>query len=250
MPGFATPIHQSAKSPRSWVFTLALGTIVIALLYAADPLREGLTATFFADPNWSAAIERSLVDNRLSTEGVYGGWRGRPPRAFSTTWSGALFVVLPGTYTFATVSDDGSSVYVDRELVVDNGGPHDRRMGKGQGRLTAGVHTLFVKYFQAGGPFEFELLWARGDGPLGPLPAWALAPRPVGGGRFLASVVVRRAVRWSFWLWMAIAIASTAIATWRAAVRYVRAPFVPSVEAWLLAGGALMLFFVLPHRIE
>ena len=48
--------------------------------------------------------------------------RGAPPHAFSAAWAGSLLAMHDGTYALATISDDGSSVYVDGQLVVDNGG--------------------------------------------------------------------------------------------------------------------------------
>src|SRR6185295_8150263 len=140
-----------ARSRRVTLSAASLLVAALALAFVLDPLREGLNATVYADDNWSSSIARSLVDARISTEGLIGAWRGRPPSAFSATWSGAFVALAEDTYTFATMSDDGSSVYVDRELVVDNGGPHDARLVKGSVHLGAGVHAIFVTYFQRGG---------------------------------------------------------------------------------------------------
>src|SRR5262245_48779462 len=115
---------KSLRDHRGLMLRVTFGaaalTAVLTVVYLFDPLPEGLNATFFADANWSAAIARTTVDARLNTEGLYAGWRGEVPRTFSVSWSGALFVARDGTYTFATDSDDGSWVYVDRKLVVDN----------------------------------------------------------------------------------------------------------------------------------
>jgi hypothetical protein len=236
--------------PRGAIATATLAVGALCLAYVLDPLPEGLNATFFSDANWSAEIVRTMVDPRVATQSVFAAWRGAPPETLSATWSGTIVVVREGTYTFATASDDGSWVYVDRQLVVDNSGNHATRLAKGSLHLTRGVHALFIKYFQSGGPFDLEVTWARGDAPLEPVPAWALAPRSVSFGRFLASLAVRRAVRWALWLGLAVAIVAVAAALRNPIARYVAAPFPPSVEACLLAAGALMLFFVLPHEIE
>ena len=45
-----------------------------------------------------------------------------PPDRFAMTWTGMLGVEVGGTYTFTTESDDGSHLYVDGKMVVDNGG--------------------------------------------------------------------------------------------------------------------------------
>lgn len=38
------------------------------------------------------------------------------------SWSGYLIVTKPGDYTFYLSSSDGSQLYIDGALVVDNGG--------------------------------------------------------------------------------------------------------------------------------
>jgi fibro-slime domain-containing protein len=228
---------------------VALFAALLITAYLVDPLAEGLNATFFGDANWTSDIVRSEVDARLSAESAFVGWHGTPPDTFSITWSGAILVPRDGTYTFATASDDGSWVYVDRRLVVDNGGSHVKQLAKGSVTLTRGVHAIYVKYFQSGGAFDLEVLWARGDGPLERIPAWALAPRFVGYSRFLTSVIVRRAVRWMVWLGLAAAIGARGRdRTCRGAVA--AAPFRPSADACLLVLGALMLVLVLPHEVS
>jgi fibro-slime domain-containing protein len=247
--------HEQA--PSSFDRLRTSGAVALALLagllvaaYLADPLQEGLNATFFGDANWRTDIVRSEVDRRVSTDSAFAGWRGTPPDTFSVTWSGAFLASRDGTYTFATASDDGSWVYVDRQLVVDNGGSHARQLAKGSVRLTRGVHAIYVKYFQSGGPFDLEVMWARGDAPLERIPAWALAPRFVSFGRFLTSVIVRRAVRWAFWFGLAGAIVALLVVVWRAAARFAAAPSLPSTDACLLVLGLLMLLLVLPHEVE
>ncbi len=248
--------HEQARSSfdrlrtSGWLVGVALLAGFLVAAYFLDPLREGLNATFFSDANWSSDIVGSEVDARLSMESAYAGWRGTPPDAFSITWSGAFIAIEDGTYTFATASDDGSWLYVDRQLVVDNGGNHSKQLAKGSVRLTRGVHAIYLKYFQDGGAFDLEVLWARGDATLERIPAWALAPRFVGFGRFLTSVIVRRALRSVLWLALAAAIVVVVVALSRAAARFAAAPFVPSMDACLLVAGALVLLLVLPHELE
>jgi hypothetical protein len=227
---------------------LGSATLILLLLsaaYARDPLGEGLTATYFADAGWSSTPVRSTIDPQPSADHMIGAWRGSAPDTFSTTWTGSFIVLRGGSYTFATVSDDGSAVYVDGRLVVDNGGHHAARTVSGGIHLDRGVHAIFVKYFQDGGGLAFELLWGRGGGALGPISAWALAPRRVEFPRFLASVILRRVWLAAVWLWFAAVAAVLATAAW-SRLRSAR----KTVELYLLAAGALLLFFVLPHEIQ
>lgn len=56
-----------------------------------------------------------------------------------------------GIYTFAMLSDDGSTLVIDKELVIDNDGPHSPREVIGQKALAKGLHPIEVKYFDHNG---------------------------------------------------------------------------------------------------
>lgn len=56
-----------------------------------------------------------------------------------------------GIYTFAMLSDDGSTLVIDKELVIDNDGPHSPREVIGQKALAKGLHEIEVKYFDHNG---------------------------------------------------------------------------------------------------
>src|SRR3989442_15756049 len=96
-----------------------------------DPVPQGLQADYFPNATWTPPSVISTLDSQPSTNHLTETWRGSPPETFSTTWTGAVVVLYEGTYSFATVSDDGSSVFVDGQLVVDNGGRHSAQLATG-----------------------------------------------------------------------------------------------------------------------
>ena len=53
-----------------------------------------------------------------------------------------------GVYRFYTFSDDGSMLYLDGKLVVDNDGGHSARRREGKIALEKGLHELRVLYFE------------------------------------------------------------------------------------------------------
>ena len=53
-----------------------------------------------------------------------------------------------GVYRFYTFSDDGSMLYIDGKLVVDNDGGHSARRSEGKVALEKGLHELHVLYFE------------------------------------------------------------------------------------------------------
>ncbi len=56
-----------------------------------------------------------------------------------------------GEYTFELTSDDGAWLWVNDHLVIVNAGLHPLRTITGTITLTAGIHTLAVKYFELDG---------------------------------------------------------------------------------------------------
>src|SRR5690606_1775339 len=79
---------------------------------------------------------------------------------FSIEWIGNIDIPVTGTYSFATESDDGSMLYLDDKLLVDNGGIHPKRLQQASIYLNAGLHSLRERYLNGPGAGEMRLLWA------------------------------------------------------------------------------------------
>ncbi|MFI1249935.1 ricin-type beta-trefoil lectin domain protein [Streptomyces anulatus] len=79
---------------------------------------------------------------------------------FVTQVTGNLDVAAAGSHTFRLASDDGSRLYVDDKLVIDHDGLHGSDLPKdGTVSLTAGVHSLRIEHFEAGGGQQITLAW-------------------------------------------------------------------------------------------
>ena len=66
-------------------------------------------------------------------------------------FNGYINVPSDGIYAFYTYSDDGSELWIDDELVVDNGGPHSSMERSGSIALRKGLHKIAVRYFDSNG---------------------------------------------------------------------------------------------------
>ena len=55
------------------------------------------------------------------------------------------------SYNFAVRSDDGSKLFIDGHLVVDNDGDHGVRTKTGSIEMDKGSHTVEVLWFNGGG---------------------------------------------------------------------------------------------------
>jgi parallel beta-helix repeat protein len=79
------------------------------------------------------------------------------------SFSGYINVPVDGQYTFYTSSDDGSSLYIDNLLTVNNDGQHGIVEKSGIIGLKAGKHFIKALYFQAVGGQVFTVSY-QGNG--------------------------------------------------------------------------------------
>jgi hypothetical protein len=235
------PVH------RALAYTGVGVTLLVILLSASrrvDSLPQGLRAEYFANTTWSPPSVVSTLDPQPSTDRMSEIWRGSPPNVFSATWTGALLAFREGTYTFATISDDASAVFIDGRRVVDNGGVHPERLATGSIQLSSGVHAVQILFVQNGGAFHVEFLWARGQAPLEPVPAWALRPRKVRSlWQAVPSLIRETTLAALEWVWVGMMVAAVVVAVWPAAVRLRR--YLEQHAAWPALGWILAGSFVL-----
>ena len=64
-----------------------------------------------------------------------------------------------GEYTFYSGSNDGTKLYIDSKLLVDNDGGHGYFEKSGNMYLEKGKHLIEVRYFQQGGGQELIVSW-------------------------------------------------------------------------------------------
>ena len=70
---------------------------------------------------------------------------------FGFRFTATLSLSQAGTYTFYTTSDDGSQLFINGQMVVDNDGLHGSREEQGNINLSAGTHDLVLTYFEKTG---------------------------------------------------------------------------------------------------
>jgi len=76
---------------------------------------------------------------------------------FGVVFEGEIEIARKGDYSFNLGSDDGSRLYVNGKLVVDNDGVHGMRAVKGSIALDSGVAKLRLEYFERGGEERLAL---------------------------------------------------------------------------------------------
>jgi hypothetical protein len=82
---------------------------------------------------------------------------------FAIDYRGRFYVNRPGRYDFTLISDDGSKLYIDDKLLIDNDGLHPTASQTGSVKLAGGIHRIRVSYFQ--GPRDVLALILAVSGP-------------------------------------------------------------------------------------
>lgn len=128
----------------------------------ATPSKKGLQAVWHEfKGNKCADIEKAPVNGtyEISEVTIPAEVKGN----IGLVISGYFNAPEDAIYTFNLISDDGSTLTIDGEQVVDNDGPHSVREVTGQKALAKGLHPIQVKYFDNnGGMLQLKVMTADG----------------------------------------------------------------------------------------
>jgi hypothetical protein len=93
-----------------------------------------------------------------STSGAF--YSGGPSDAFGARLFGSLQVPSDGVWGLRLVSDQGAQVWVDGELVINDGDGHSARSRSAQVSLDEGYHDIEVRCWDGWGDAALELYWS------------------------------------------------------------------------------------------
>jgi len=79
---------------------------------------------------------------------------------YGIVFEGYFALKQEGNYTFTLASDDGSKLFINDTLLIDNDGDHGTITKTGSLRLKAGIHKARIEFFQASGGAELFCLIA------------------------------------------------------------------------------------------
>jgi DNA-binding beta-propeller fold protein YncE/4-amino-4-deoxy-L-arabinose transferase-like glycosyltransferase len=168
-----------------WAAPGASGGLVPARFMYTAPINHGLLGRYYANSEWVGQPSFQQVDPYLRFR-----WERNVdplPSPFSVEWEGYLDVDQSGSYTFATLSSNGSWLYVDDQLVVDNGGQHSTRYQQGVIDLEAGQHRIKLRYVHTQAWRVMEVYWTPPDRQQEILPTDRLLPNAQGLVQVIAS---------------------------------------------------------------
>ncbi|NUO08579.1 MAG: TIGR03663 family protein [Candidatus Brocadia sp.] len=129
-----------------------------------EELETGLIARYYYSVECIGTPFLSKVEKN-SISFTYNDGSKKPYRSpFGIEWEGYLSIAQKGVYQFATKSDDGSVVYINGNMVVNNDDMHALRYISGSVALEVGFHHIRVRYFDGGGGAIMEFLWTPPGG--------------------------------------------------------------------------------------
>jgi hypothetical protein len=105
----------------------------------------------------------------------YYGWDPVGGGIYGVEWNGYIYIGKSGQYGFGTISDDGSQIFIDSNLVVDNseeqwfdwedniseGGPSDTSFPPLI--LDSGFHEICIRFYEARNYDGIEVWWLKAD---------------------------------------------------------------------------------------
>lgn len=126
-------------TPAAGVLTEVTTNITLDRLPVFDNLNPSTT---FVSPNFTISAAHQNTD------------------LYAYRFRGSIDIPATGTWIFSTVSDEGSKLFINGGLVVDNDGLHGAREITGTRTLTAGRHDIEVQFFERFGGDSLNVTWA------------------------------------------------------------------------------------------
>ena len=111
------------------------------------------------------------------------------PDEFALRFTGMIQIPTSGKYMFHIASDDGSRLYIDDKLLINNDGPHGMVEKQGGVDLMAGSYPIVVTYYDGGGGDGLEVRWSGPGFKKQKIAAEALSLN--GGGETIHDLAIR-----------------------------------------------------------
>src|SRR5207237_7401640 len=134
--------------------------------------RVGVRVKYYRKAKWEGEPVDVQVDQTIDFDCAK---RPPYPAPFSADWTGNVLIEQPGNYQFALISDDGSLLEIDGRTVVDATSVLLQKQN-GAIDLTAGPHSIHVKYFNTLFGGSVRLFWTQPARPEQIVPAEVLRP--------------------------------------------------------------------------
>ena len=112
---------------------------------------------------WSKVPDFSGLEPKKTgtlANGLFDITRSEIKNNFGFVFQGEIECIKKGKYSFTLSSDDGSILFINDKVVVDNDGIHGIETAKGSIDLNKGKHNIEVRYFERGGGESLTVSWS------------------------------------------------------------------------------------------
>jgi hypothetical protein len=144
-------------------YRLYLIVILVFLIMAAGVFfyqqTWGVKGQYYSNIQWEGEPAFTRTDSTPYLKEDT-GYNLTSTEAYSVKWSGWIMITRTGIYRFVTNSDDGSYLWLNKALMIDNGGPHGLRRVSTEISLEEGIYPIEILYFQIGGESVMQTRWA------------------------------------------------------------------------------------------
>ena len=117
-----------------------------------DPKVNGLNYTYY-EGAWEKLPDFTKLKPKrkgvLTTPDLL--YIGNKANKYALKFDGCLYIDKENLYTIYLTSDDGSKLFIDNKLVIDNDGAHGMAEKSCIIKLSAGKHKIGIEYFQGEG---------------------------------------------------------------------------------------------------
>jgi alpha-L-fucosidase len=123
------------------------------LMKASKPVKPaaGLNYNYFEAEDMSAGKMQQIQPSKTGVANKFSVDNKSRKSKFGFVFTGYINITKTGLYDFFTSSDDGSLLYIDDVLVVDNNGNHGMEEKSGKAVVEKGLHKIKLIYFDSAG---------------------------------------------------------------------------------------------------
>ena len=128
------------------------------------PSNPGLQVTWYdyKGEHCSEIDQAPMIQTRAIEDVKLPGWA--KAKRIGLIYRGYLNIPADDIYSFSLSSDDGSTLKIDNQMVVENDGMHATREESGQCALKKGHHAFEVRYFDfMGGTLDLKVMNSKGE---------------------------------------------------------------------------------------
>ncbi len=168
-PGGTLRLVSGLGLPARYISNVLPSFSTYATLPALDAYFTSTSPALFANSSANAVNDFDFGSNMPGPLRFPAPFNTNQINNLQVCWSGKFRADTVGSYTFATTSDDGSVIYMDGTLVVNNNFSQGATTRSGSITLEPGLHDIVIGYFQGGGSSAFAATFVPPGGQNQPL---------------------------------------------------------------------------------